>query len=95
MEKQYVKLARLVQARQNCIERDLIDWVEIQDAGQLTPARVYDTDGDGYNEVVVAGYNGKLMVYDTEAPTPDPAPRTWVQMYSEYRLGAAEYVSPP
>jgi outer membrane protein assembly factor BamB len=73
----------------------LIDWIEIKDAGQLTPARVYDTDSDGYNEVVVAGFNGKLLVYDTDAPTADPAPRTWVQFYSEYRRGAAEYVPPP
>lgn len=73
----------------------LISWVEIKGAGQLTPARVYDTDGDGYNEVVVAGANGMLMVYDTDARTPNPAPRTWVQNYSEYRRGAAEYVHPP
>jgi len=72
----------------------LIDRVDLQ-AGQLTPARVYDTDSDGYNEVVVAGFDGKLVVYDTDAPTPDPAPRTWVQFYSEYRQGAAEYVPPP
>jgi hypothetical protein len=63
--------------------------------GQLTPARVYDTDGDGYNEVVVVGYYGRLMVYDTDALTPNPAPRTWVQLYSEYRRGVAEYVPPP
>ena len=75
---------------------NMIDRVEMPEGtGQLTPARVFDTDGDGYNEVVVASFNGKLMVYDTEAPTPDPAPRTWVQFYSEYRLGAAEYVPPP
>ena len=73
----------------------LISWVEIKGAGQLTPARVYDTDGDGYNEVVVAGAKGMLMVYDTDARTPNPAPRTWVQNYSEYRRGAAEYVHPP
>ena len=73
----------------------MIDWVEIIDAGQLTPARVYDTDGDGYNEVVVAGHNGMLLVFDTESPTPNPAPRSWVQYYSEYRQGAAIYVHPP
>jgi len=72
----------------------LISWVEIKGAGQLTPARVYDADGDGYNEVVVAGAKGMLMVYDTDARTPNPAPRTWVQNYSEYRRGAAEYVHP-
>jgi len=74
---------------------NMIDWVEIIDGGQLTPARAYDTDGDGYNEVVVAGHNGMLLVFDTDSPTPNPAPRSWVQNYSEYRRGAAEYVHPP
>ncbi|MBN2368227.1 PGF-pre-PGF domain-containing protein [Candidatus Woesearchaeota archaeon] len=73
----------------------LIDRVDPNFAGQLMPARVYDTDSDGYNEVVVAGYDGWLYVYDTPAETPNPAPRTWVQMYSEYRQGAAAYVPPP
>jgi len=73
-----------------------IDWIDMPDGtGQLTPARVFDTDGDGYNEVVVAGYYGKLMVYDTNAPTPNPAPNSWVQFYSGYRRNAAEYVPPP
>ena len=75
---------------------NMIDWVDMpQGTGQLTPAKVYDTDGDGFNEVVVAGFNGYLMVYDTDAPTPNPAPRSWIQYYSEYRRGAAEYVPPP
>ena len=75
---------------------NLIDRVDMPEGtGQLSPAMVYDTDSDGLNEVVVAGFNGKLMVYDTDATTPNPAPRTWVQFYSEYRLGAAEYVPPP
>jgi len=75
---------------------NMIDWVDMPNGtGQLTPARVYDTDGDGKNEVVVAGFYGKLMVYDTDAPTPNPAPRSWVQFYSEYRRNAAEYVPAP
>ena len=73
----------------------LIDVVNISGAGQLTPALVADTDSDGLNEVVVAGVNGILLVYDTPAPTPNPAPRTWNQFYSEYRRGVAEYVEPP
>jgi hypothetical protein len=74
----------------------LIDIVELDiQAGQLTPARVYDTDNDGYNEVVVPGVNGKIMVYDTGGETPYPAPNTWVQFYSVYRQGAPEYVAPP
>jgi FG-GAP-like repeat/PKD domain len=75
---------------------NMLDWVDMPNGtGQLTTARVYDTDGDGYNEVVVAGFYGKLMVYDTDARTPNPAPRSWVQLYSEYRRGAAEYVPAP
>ena len=73
----------------------LFDRVDPKGLGQLMPARVYDTDSDGYNEVVLAGFNGLLNVYDTPAETPDPAPRTWLQMYSEYRQGVAEYVRPP
>jgi hypothetical protein len=74
----------------------LIDYVMMSaGTGQLTPARVYDTDGDGYNEVVVPSYNGKLMVFDTNARTPNPAPRTWMQFYSELRQGAAEFVPLP
>ena len=35
---------------------NMLDWIDMPvGTGQLTPARVYDTDGDGYNEVVVAG----------------------------------------
>jgi len=75
---------------------NMIDWVDMPEGtGQLTSARVFDTDGDGFNEVVVAGFYGKLMVYDTDAPTPNPAPRSWVQFYSEYRRNAAEYVPAP
>jgi hypothetical protein len=75
---------------------NMIDWIDMPErTGQLTPARVYDTDGDGFNEVVVVGYYGKLMVFKTDAPTPNPPPRSWVQFYSEYRRGAAEYVPPP
>jgi hypothetical protein len=64
-------------------------------AGQLTPARVFDTDNDGYNEVVVPGFNNKLMVYDTSAFTSNPPPNTWVQKYSNYRQGVPEDVELP
>jgi beta-lactam-binding protein with PASTA domain len=74
----------------------LIDIVELDiQAGQLSPARVFDVDNDGYNEVVVPGFNNKLMVYDTNAVTPNPPPNTWVQMYSTYRQGVPEYVELP
>ncbi|MGV8141968.1 MAG: DUF2341 domain-containing protein [Candidatus Woesearchaeota archaeon] len=75
---------------------NLIDRVDMTSTtGQLTPARVFDIDGDGLNEVVVAGLGGRLMTYDTKVPTANPAPRTWTQRYSEYRTGAAEYVELP
>jgi len=74
---------------------NLVANISISGSGQLMPVRIYDTDSDGYNEMVVAGLSGKISVFDTLSPTPNPAPRTWVQMYSEYRLGAAEYVDPP
>jgi hypothetical protein len=76
-------------------EYNLIDKVTIRDAGQLMPARVFDVDNDGLNEVVIAGMKGTLNVYDTAAATSSPAPRTWKQRYSESRLGAAEYVAQP
>jgi hypothetical protein len=75
---------------------ELIDIVELDiKAGQLTPARVFDTDSDGYNEIVVPGFNNKLMVYDTSAFTSNPPPNTWVQKYSNYRQGVPEYVELP
>jgi hypothetical protein len=74
---------------------NLIAEIPAEGAGCLTGARVQDIDGDGLSEVVVAGVNGKVLAYDTMAPTPDPRPRTWIQYYSEYRQGAAEYVEPP
>jgi hypothetical protein len=75
---------------------NMIDWIDMPEGtGQLTPARLYDTDGNGYMNLVIAGYNGKLMVFETKARTPIPAPRSWVQFYSEQRRGAAQYVPPP
>ncbi|MGV8141081.1 MAG: DUF2341 domain-containing protein, partial [Candidatus Woesearchaeota archaeon] len=74
---------------------NLIQNISITGAGQLMPAKVFDVDSDGLNEIVVTGLNGRLLVYDTPAPTPNPAPRTGIQRYSEYRRGAAEYVEPP
>jgi hypothetical protein len=64
-------------------------------AGCLTFARVQDIDGDGLNEVIVAGVNGKVLAYDTVAPALQPRARTEVQYYSEYKRGVAEYVEPP
>ncbi|MBN2142238.1 DUF2341 domain-containing protein [Candidatus Woesearchaeota archaeon] len=74
---------------------NLIDKIDFDGMGQLGPARVFDVDNDGLNEVVVTGIAGKLAVFDTDAVTPDPAPRTWIQRYSENRRGVAEYVPPP
>lgn len=74
---------------------NLVEQIEVTGAGQLMPARVYDTDSDGLNELVMVGVLGELVVYDTPAAVPNPAPRTGVQFYSESRLGVAEYVPPP
>lgn len=68
-------------------EYNLIDEVIISGAGQLTPARVFDTDGDGLSEVVVAGVNGLLTVFDTKAPAEQLGAWTWTQMYSPMRQG--------
>jgi len=73
----------------------LLQRIPVTGAGQLGPAVVQDIDGDGLNEVVVGGFNGKILAYDTPAPAPTPRARTEVQFYSQYRLGAAEYVPPP
>ena len=63
-------------------------------AGTLNYAVVQDIDGDGYNEVIVSTQSGDIYAFDTPARRPNPRPRTEVQFYSEYRLGAAEYVQP-
>ena len=60
----------------------------------LNYAVVQDIDSDGYNEIVVSSRGGKIYAFDTPARKPTPRPRTEVQFYSEYRLGAAEYVRP-
>ena len=74
---------------------NLLQRVELSRSGQLSPAKVFDTDGDGYNEVVLVGKSGKITVYDTLGATPNPAPRTWVQGYSERRDNVPLYVPPP
>jgi len=64
-------------------------------SGTLNYAVAQDIDGDGYTELVVSSQSGYIYAFDTPARTPDPKPRSGVQFYSEYRLGAAEYVPPP
>jgi hypothetical protein len=64
-------------------------------AGQIMPVRMYDTDSDGLFEVVVPTAGGGIYVYDTKTKVQSPAPRTWLQRYSEYRQGAPVYVAPP
>lgn len=73
----------------------LIDRADITGAGQLSAAKLYDIDSDGLFEVVVGSANGRIVTFDTESPVPNPAPRTWIQYYSEYRAGTAVYVEPP
>jgi hypothetical protein len=74
---------------------NLIDRVDLGRAGQIMPVRLYDTDSDGLFEAIVAGSNGKFNVYNTNSEVPTPAPRTWMQMYGEYRQGVAQYQAPP
>jgi len=76
---------------------DLIDFIDgdFDGKGQVWEPRVFDCDSDGYNELIVSTTGGYIFCYDTQAPVSDPAPRTWVNFYSEYRAGAAEYVEPP
>jgi outer membrane protein assembly factor BamB len=73
----------------------LIEQRNITNAGQLTPVVLADVDKDGLQELIVIGVNGKLLVYNSRARVPNPAPRADVHFYSEYRQGAAEYVAPP
>jgi len=61
-------------------------------AGTLNYAVAQDIDGDGYVELVVSSQAGCIYAFDTPARRPNLRPRTEVQFYSEYRLGAAEYV---
>ena len=63
--------------------------------GVLNYAVVQDIDADGYNELVISATTGYVYAYDTPARRPNPRPRSEVQFYSEYRLGAAEYIQPP
>jgi len=56
---------------------------------------VQDVDGDNLNELVLTSMSGYVYCYDTPAPAPTPRARSNLQFYSEYRLGAAEYVTPP
>ncbi|MEM4268334.1 MAG: LamG-like jellyroll fold domain-containing protein [Candidatus Woesearchaeota archaeon] len=75
-------------------EYNLIEQINLS-IGQLMPVRMYDVDSDGYLELVVAGIKGYIYAFETPTRTPNPAPRTWVQFYSEYRAGAPVYVEPP
>ncbi|MFA5103131.1 MAG: DUF2341 domain-containing protein, partial [Candidatus Thermoplasmatota archaeon] len=54
-----------------------------------------DIDGDGLFELVISSSAGKIYAFDTFSPVPDPAPRSEVEFYSEYRRGVAEYVERP
>jgi len=63
-------------------------------AGTLNYPVVQDIDDDGYNELVVSTQSGTIYAFDTPARRPNARPRSEVQFYSEFRLGAAEYVQP-
>jgi hypothetical protein len=63
--------------------------------GSLNYAVIQDIDNDGYSELVISSSGGVVYAFDTHARKPTLRPRSEVQFYSEYRLGAAEYVPPP
>lgn len=56
---------------------------------------VQDVDGDDLNELILSSMEGYVYVFDTPAPAPIPRVRSNLQFYSEYKLGAAEYVEFP
>ena len=80
---------------------DITDQGEIRNidgismlVGTLNYAVAQDVDGDDYLELIVSTQSGDIYAFDTPARRPNPRPRTEVQFYSEFRLGAAEYVLP-
>ncbi len=63
--------------------------------GEIISAKMFDVDGDGKYELVLAGHKGGIAVYDTNTPVPKPAPRTWVQRYNEQRENVPLYTPMP
>jgi len=75
---------------------EITDLLEnFSDSDKLQFAMANDIDGDGLTEVVIPSTTGTVFAFDTAAPTPNPRPRSEVEYYSEYRLGAAQYVDRP
>ena len=56
---------------------------------------VQDIDGDGLNELITAGTDGIIRVYDTLAEASNPLPRTNTNHYSERNTRTAIYIPPP
>lgn len=53
---------------------------------------VYDTDGDGLNELIIHSYDGSMSLFDTLAVTPSPSQRGDTPYYSERRTNAGVYI---
>jgi hypothetical protein len=62
-------------------------------SGEPVYPTVIDLDNDGLNEIIVSRYSGHVTVFDTDAPALAPSPRGNLKHFSEYRLGAPEFVS--
>jgi hypothetical protein len=70
-------------------------WMSQNLTGRLMYPVVQDVDGDGYNEIVIAGQGKWIYCFDTPAAAPSPRARTESEFSSERRLGVATYVPPP
>jgi hypothetical protein len=73
---------------------DLVDQITGL-SPELNFAVVQDIDKDGLNEIVVSNAGRKVYAFDTLGIAPNPRARSEVQFYSERRMGASLYVSPP
>ncbi|MHC4638572.1 MAG: DUF2341 domain-containing protein, partial [Planctomycetota bacterium] len=81
---------------------NLIEDIYLDSTCTLRHPKIADIDNDGYNEIIIttggspcSGSASEVWAIDTMGVAADPPPRVEVQNYSEYRLGAAEYVEGP
>ena len=74
---------------------DRIEEIPITGMGGIVTPVAQDIDNDGFMEIVITGWLGKVMAFDTPTPAPNPLPRTDVDWYSEYARNVAEYIERP
>jgi hypothetical protein len=70
-----------------------IAQLSVPGSGEICYAQVVDFDGDGLNEILVARDSGHVVAYDTDGLPPPGGVRSEMKHFSEYRLGAPEYVT--